>query len=168
MTTIDRRETFQLISSTTSRELWGHPTLDLFAPPLEIRRPQRALLYSTPSHFGEKFDDDDRPQPTSASELPDIHKWVMGFAINALEILAGRRQPSQLAARCHRVIYLNLLTAAGSVKEIGRIKSIHQDQPLDGICESVITVRFPERIRALVVRTEGVDGRWLCTALRLL
>jgi hypothetical protein len=48
------------------------------------------------------------------------------------------------------------------------MRKIHQDQPLDGICETVITVRFGERVRALVIRTEGVDGRWLCTALRLM
>jgi len=92
----------------------------------------------------------------------------MSFATNLLEILAGRRTPVQLATRCHRVIYLRLTSMAGTTEEIGRIRKIHQDAPLDGICESVITVRFGERVRALTIRAEGVDGRWLCTALRLL
>jgi hypothetical protein len=63
---------------------------------------------------------------------------------------------------------MRIVSVAGSQKEIGRIRKIHLDQPLDGICESTVTVRFGERVRALVIRTEGVDGRWLCTALRLL
>ena len=159
---------FQLISSNTPPEMWSHPTLDLFAPRIEIHQRQKALLYSTPSAFGEQFDDDDRPQPTSALDLPDIKIWTMNFAINTLEILAGRRQPAQLATRCHRVIFSNLLAISGSEKEVGKIRKIHQDQPLDGICESVVTVRFGERLRSLVIRAEGVDGRWLCTALRIL
>ena len=168
MRTINQPETIRLISSSTSRDLWSHPTLDLFPDLIEEQKPQEALLYTTPSTFGELFDDDDRPLPTSATELPDIRLWTMSFATNLLEILAGRRTPAQLAARCHRVIFLRLASLAGTTDEIGRIRKIHQEAPLDGICESVITVRYGERIRALVIRAEGIDGRWLCTALRLL
>ena len=157
-----------LISSTTSPDLWSHPTLDLFSPPIEIVKPQKAMLFTTPSTFGESFDDDDRPVPTPAVELPDVRQWTMAFASNYLEILAGRRQPAQLANRCHRVIYSSLLAQTGGVKEIGRMRKIHQDFPLDGLCESTITVRFGDRVRALVIRAEGVNGQWLCTALRLL
>lgn len=158
----------RLISSTTPRDLWDHPTLNLYPDYFEERKPQEALLYSTPSTFGELFEEDDRPVPTSARELPDIHRWTMSFATNVLEIFAGRRTPAQLATRCHRVIFLRLASLAGTTDEIGRIRKIHQESPLDGICESVITVRFGDRIRALVIRAEGVDGRWLCTSLRLL
>jgi hypothetical protein len=168
MRTINQPETIRLISSSTSRDLWSHPTLDLFPDSIAEQKPQEALLYTTPSTFGELFDDDDRPLPTSATELPDIRLWTMSFATNLLEILAGRRTPAQLAARCHRVIFLRLASLAGTTDEIGRIRKIHQEAPLDGICESVITVRYGERIRALVIRAEGIDGRWLCTALRLL
>ncbi len=168
MTTTDQLAPIKLISSSTPRELWSHPTLDLFPENFEERKPQEALLYSNPTTFGEIFDEDDRPLPTSAADLPDIRLWTMNFATNLLEIMAGRRTPAQLAARCHRVIYLRLTSLAGTTDGIGRIRKIHQEAPLDGICESVITVRFGERIKALVIRTEGVDGRWLCTALRLL
>jgi hypothetical protein len=168
MSIMEEKRSLHLISSNTPQELWGHPTLDLFDLTVEQRAPQEALLYRSPSLFGEPFEDDDRPLPTSASELPEISQWTMSFAINLLEIIAGRRQPSQLATRCHYVIFRQLLPMVGCEKEVGRIRKIHQDQPLDGICESVITVRFGERLRALVIRTEGVDGRWLCTALRLM
>jgi len=108
------------------------------------------------------------PVPTSASALPDLHTWTMKFIVSVIEIWAGRRQPAQLIRSCHRVIYMELLRNTGSQKEIGRIRNIHQSEPLDGICESTVTVRYGDRLRAIIIRFEGVDGRWLCTALRLL
>jgi len=157
-----------LIASSTPPDLWAHPTLDIFLSPIPPQPPQQALLFSTPSTFGELYEDDDRPQPTSEAELPDIRLWTMSFATNYLEIVAGRRQPAQLAMRCHPFIFREVLLRVGREKEIGKIRRIHQDKPLDGICESVITVRFGERIRPLVMRTEGVDGRWICTSLRMM
>ena len=168
MTTQLTTRSLHLISSTTPRELWSHPTLDLFTRPVEEIKPQEALLFTTPTTFDETFEEDDRPIPTSASELPDIHKWTMAFVTNYLEILAGRRQPAQLATRCHRVIYHSLVPQMGMVRTVGRIRKIHQEFPLDGLCESTITVRFGERVRAIAIRTEGINGHWLCTALRLL
>lgn len=164
--------TFTLTSVSTKDFHWNHPILDLYPDshitlPKEPLPQQQAKLYLVPSHFGEDFDGDDYPQPTSASELPELHTWTMTFVVALLEIWAGRRQPAQLASRCHRVIYNELLRKTGSQKEVGKIRTIHQNQPLDGICESTITVRFGDRLRAIVIRFEGVDGRWLCTELAL-
>ena len=168
MNTVNSKEVLTLISSTTPRELWSHPTLDLFPPLGEVYQPQRALLYKTPSFYGDDFDLDDCPKPTSTSELPDIRLWTMSLAVSALEVFAGRRNPAQLAVRLHRVVYSELLISAGLAKEIGKVVKIHQDFPLDGIVESSLTVKFKERMRAMVLRAEGVDGKWLCTALELL
>jgi hypothetical protein len=150
-----------------SNAIWGHPILDLFEPPASSV-PQRARLYSVPSLFGEIYENDDAPQPTSASELPGLHRWITTFAISTIEVWAGRRQPAQLLQRCHRVVFNELLRKVGSVKTIGKIKSIHISEQLDGICEAVVIIDFPQRIQALSIRCEGVDGRWLCTALKLL
>jgi hypothetical protein len=168
MTTTIERTSLSLVSSTTPRELWSHPTLDLFAPPVVVYQPQEAILFTHPSTFGESYEDDDYPTPTSTKDLPDIRTWTMSLAINSLEIIAGRRQPAQIAMRCHRVTYLELLTLIGGVSEVGRIATIHQDHPFDGIVESALTVRFKERTRAMVVRAEGLDGKWLCTSLSLI
>jgi hypothetical protein len=165
---IRKKPFLQLISSTEDPALWSHPVLDLFAPPIQAIEPQRAKLYLVPSTFGEDLESDEMPIPTSASELPALHEWTMKFAVSVIEIWAGRRQPAQLIRSCHRVIYMDLLRSTGSQKEIGKIRSIHQSEPLDGICESTITVRYGKRLRAMVMRFEGVDGHWLCTALRLI
>ena len=164
---------YTLTSTSQDQALWNHPILDLYPdsprfeplPPLPI---QKAKLYLVPSHFGEDFDGDDCPEPTSADELPELHAWTMTFVVALLEIWAGRRQPAQLMARCHRIIYNELIRKTGSQKEVGRVRTIHQSEPLDGICESTVTVRFGERLRAIVIRFEGVDGRWLCTELDLI
>jgi hypothetical protein len=108
------------------------------------------------------------PIPTSATELPELHAWTMKFIVSVVEIWAGRRQPAQLISWCHRVIYMELLRTSGSPNEIGKIKSIHQSEPLDGICESTALIRYGDRLRAVVIRFEGVDGRWLCTALKMI
>jgi hypothetical protein len=153
--------------SQSMEELWGHPTLDLFHPRPDIPV-QKPRLYLAPSAFGESFERDDQPQVTSAQSLPELSRWVSVFTINLLEIWSGRRQPAQLLSKCHRVIYLELLRSVGSLKSPGRIKNLYITEPLDGACEASVTIAFGERTRALVVRFEGVDGRWLCTALRLL
>ena len=158
----------QLISSTEDPALWSHPVLDLFAPLTPVMPTQVAKLYLVPSTFGEEIEPDELPIPSSATDLPELHQWTMKFIVSVLEIWAGRRQPAQLIRSCHRVIYLELLRKTGSQSEIGKIKSIHQSEPLDGICESTVTVRFGNRLRAIVIRFEGVDGHWLCTALRLI
>ena len=167
--------TLELISSNEDPEMWSHPQLDLYSlselaanRKVEKLPEQRAKLYLIPTTFGEEFEPGFEPVPTSATELPELHAWTMKFAISVVEIWAGRRQPAQLISKCHRQIYMKLLKQVGSQKEIGRIRSIHQCQPLDGICESTITVRFGDRLRAMVIRFEGVDQRWLCTELLLI
>lgn len=148
-------------------DLWSHPTLDLFNREIEevVQRPR---LYLAPTTFGEEFDRDDHPRPTSAAELPDITRWISIFSISLLEIWTGRRQPAQLSAKCHRVIYNNILRNVGSLKSSGKVMTLYVSEPLDGICEASITISFGERVRVLAIRCEGVDGRWLCTALRLI
>lgn len=154
--------------SSTQSDLWNHPMLDLFQQNVQKSIKQEPLLYSLPSNFGEDFDPEFAPQPTSASGLPDLRLWTLKFATSVLEIWAAKRQPAQLARWCHHTIYSQLTTKVGSQKDVGRIRKLHQCQPLDGICESALTVRFDDRIRSLAIRFEGVDHRWLCTSLTLL
>jgi|UniRef100_UPI004049358E hypothetical protein len=172
---IEVKRELRLVSSCEDPALWTHPQLDLYSlseiankKKFEPLPQQNAKLYLIPTTFGEEYEPGFEPVPTSASELPDLHTWTMKFAVSVVEIWAGRRQPAQLISRCHRHIYMQLLKQVGSQKEIGRIRTIHQSQPLDGICESTITVRYGDRLRAMVIRFEGVDKRWLCTELRLL
>jgi hypothetical protein len=154
--------------SSNQSELWNHPMLDLFQHDTQKSIKQEPLLYSMPSNFGEDFDPEFAPEPTSASDLPELRVWTLKFATSVLEIWAAKRQPAQLARWCHHTIYGQLTAKVSSLHDVGRIRSLHQCQPLDGICESALTVRFADRMRSLAIRFEGVDHRWLCTSLTLL
>ncbi len=148
--------------------LWNHPMLDLYRPDESIFPERKPLLYLLPSLNEEDFDPEFAPQPTSATELPELGTWTMKFGMSVLEIWAARRQPVQLSHWCNRFVYADLVKNVGSQTEIGHIRKLHQCQPLDGICESVMTIRFQGRIRSLAMRFEGLDHRWLCTSLTLL
>ena len=174
MTTIDLsvEPTFKTITfspmSSNRDEIPGHPVLDLFRSPGLVAEPQKAKLYLVPKSFGDEFDPDFAPIPTSASELPELSSWILKYAVSALEIWAGKRPVAQLARWTHHNLYNQLSSEAGSLKEIGRIRKLHVTEPLDGISESVLTVRYGDRLRSLVMRFEGIDQKWLCTELFLI
>lgn len=157
-----------LTQSSIDPDLWNHPMLDLYQKSRLSYTEREPLLYSLTSTFGEEFDPEFAPQPTSASDLPELEPWILKFAISVLEIWAAKRQPAQLARWCHHGIYAELARKVGSQKSVGHIRKLHQCQPLDGISESVLTVRFEDRIRSMAMRFEGIDHRWLCTSLTLL
>ena len=159
--------TFKPISSSQD-EIPGHPVLDLFRSPEPVPEPQKAKLYLVPTSYGDEYDPDFAPMPTSASELPELSSWALKYAVSVLEIWAGKRQAAQLARWTHRNLFNKLIADSGSLKEIGRIRKLHMTEPLDGIAESVLTVRYGDRLRSLVMRFEGIDQKWLCTELFLI
>ena len=147
---------------------WQHPLLEIFKPKVVAPNISAPKLYLVPSTFGDEFESEFAPQPTSALDLPDLKQWTQRFACNVIEIWAGKRSPQQLARQCHYTIFTELVRKSGSHKEMGHIRKIHIQEPLDGICEATVTVRFEQRLRSMLIRFEGIDQRWLCTALTLL
>ncbi len=45
------------------------------------------------------------------------------------------------------------------------VRSVHVQERPDGVAEVCATVRRGERMTALALRLEGVQGRWLCTCI---
>jgi len=154
--------------SSDPDEDWQHLVLEMFRPELTDLPLKKSRLYLAPSTFGEEYDPEFAPEPTSAEDLPDITELMSQFMHNVLEIWAGRRSASQVQAMCHHLIFAEIQRTAGQQKVLGRIRKIKLTQPLDGICESAITVRYGDRLRVVAIRFEGLDNRWLCTALTLL
>ncbi|CAB4699919.1 unannotated protein [freshwater metagenome] len=154
--------------SSDVNEDWLHPILEIFRPEPAPVIEKSEKLYLVPTSFGDEFDPEFAPVPTSAEDLPELSRWCEDFARNVLEVYAGKRPPKQLTSLFHHRVYVQLLEKSGSQKEIGKIRKLHVTQPLIGICEATMTVRFGARLRALVFRFEGVDKRWLCTSLTLL
>ena len=154
--------------SSDPDEDWQHLVLEMFRPESPAQHVQKPRLYLTPSTFGEEYDPEFAPKPTSATDLPDINELTFQFIHSVVEIWAGRRTASQVQAMCHHLIFADLQRKAGQQKMIGRVRKIKVTEPLDGICESTVTIRYGDRLRVVAIRFEGLDGRWLCTALTLI
>lgn len=154
--------------SSDPEEDFLHPVLEIFKPEPKIQEENKPRLYLVPSNFGEEFESDFAPQPTSAKDLPPLEPLIHQFTHNAIEIWAGKRSSNQLQQLCHYTVFAELQKMAGTLKEIGRVRKTRITQPLDGICEATITVRFGDRLRVVAIRLEGLDGRWLCTCLALI
>lgn len=154
--------------SSDPEEDFLHPVLEIFKPEPKIQEENKPRLYLVPSSFGEEFESDFAPQPTSAKNLPALEPLIHQFTHNVIEIWAGKRSSNQLQQLCHYTVFAELQKMAGTLKEIGRVRKTRITQPLDGICEATITVRFGDRLRVVAIRLEGLDGRWLCTCLALI
>ena len=150
-------------------QLWSHPMLALFQPPPESNvNVNSRKLYLVPTTFGDEYDPDFAPQPSSLDGLPDIEPWLKKFVVTLLEIWIGQRAPQQLSRWCHRAIYQELIRKIGSISTLPKVRKIYRSQPIESVEEVTVTLRFGERIRSLVIRFEGVDKRWLCTELFLI
>jgi len=147
------------------------PTLQLHLnPEIEVALPQRKLfLVPTPQNLeGEESDNEYSAKPSPLSDLPPLSETVSRYVLGLVEIWGGRRQPMQLARASHRAVYSTILEMAGKQKEIPKIRRVYINQPIEGVAETTVTLRFNDRVRSLVLRFEGVDKRWLCTELALL
>lgn len=154
--------------SSDPDEDWQHLVLEMFRPELAAPVIQKPRLYLIPSTFGEEYDAEFAPKPTSACDLPDIRQLTFQFIHSVVEIWAGRRTASQVQAMCHHLIFADLQRKAGQQKLVGKIRKIKVTEPLDGISETTVTIRYGDRLRVVAIRFEGLDGRWLCTALTLI
>lgn len=149
-------------------------TLPTAVAPLRTRL---ALVHADPVRervAGAPLDPDDVDDPdfarrvTSASELPDPHAWAARFGQATLEIIAGRRGPAQLLRWTNRTVYAHLAHQVGKVPaQQVRLRRIRLCSPADGVVETAAIAQLDERIIATAMRFEGLDGRWLCTALIL-
>lgn len=135
---------------------------------METAFKQEPYLYKLSAIYREDYVPGFEPTPTSASELPDISEFAASFAQSVLEIWAGKRSASQLSKYCHHDVFQDLLTSIGYQKEVGKFRKIYIHEPLDGLCESTVTVRFQDRLRSMALRFEGVDHKWICTSLDLI
>jgi len=147
------------------------PTLQLaLADHVETGVAKRKLfLVPTPQHLeGEDVDRDYLPKPSGLSELPPLQETVSRYVLGVVEVWGGRRQPMQLARLSHRLVYAKILAMAGKQSEIPKIRRVYINEPIEGVAETTVTLRFNDRVRSLVLRFEGVDKRWLCTELALL
>jgi hypothetical protein len=130
---------------------------------------RRLFLVPTPQHVeGEEIDSEYLPKPSPLADLPPLQETITRYVLGIVEIWGGRRQPMQLARLSHRLVYAKILTMSGNQKEIPKIRKVYIQEPIEGVAETTVTLRFNDRVRSLVLRFEGVDKRWICTELVLI
>ncbi len=121
--------------------------------------------------------DDDEPglTMTARADLPDPRQWAARLAQGVLEVAAGARPSSQLwrwttqevlddvRQRSRPATLLDSQRRRAQVPAM--VRSVHVCEPADGVAEATAIVAGRLRTRALALRLEGLNGRWLCTAL---
>ncbi len=158
--------TLQLIHS-----VWrdGNPEINARGS-AEVGAGKRKLyLVPTPHHLDGEVADSEYPlRPSALAGLPPLYETVNRYVLGIVEIWGGRRQPMQLARLSHRLVYSKILSLSGNQREIPKIRRVYIHEPIEGVAETTVTLRFGDRVRSLVLRFEGVDNRWLCTEFALL
>lgn len=108
-----------------------------------------------------------------------ITEWTHRFAQAAVEIVGGDRPASQLLRWTTPDVYADLRRRAQLVARAGghqpglarvqsvrpRVLSVHSCFVSDAVVECGVHVRHGERSRAIAVRFERREQRWICTAL---
>jgi hypothetical protein len=113
-----------------------------------------------------------RTTETSAeiTRLADPQHWCARFTVWALETLYGQRALSQLLRWTSHDVYAALAarttrrrTSAAAPTPSVRTLRICDVRPL--VFEAAVVIQEGSRARALALRFEMRDKRWLCTAL---
>lgn len=148
------------------------PYDDERAPRLRLVPPhvEQLLPFDPPSAALLADDRFDR-RPTPRAELPDPRPWAGRLILATLEALAGRRPVQQLMPWTDDVVYAQVSRAVRhrtASTTPGVLRSMRLSEPADGVAEVCAVVSGSDRSRAVAARLEGSDGRWRCTALRLI
>jgi len=147
--------------------------------PLPSQRPSAASARPLLRKMGDVEEHFARQRASTAS-LPDPEPLLTALTRGALEVLAGVREPEQLARWLTDEPYrslvarANMATRARSARRQAvmrpafALRSIHHSSPADGVVEAVIIVETAQRTRAVAMRLEGIDSRWRATSLSIL
>jgi Family of unknown function (DUF6459) len=118
--------------------------------------------------------DDFGPQRTPRALLPEPQPWAGRLVQAIVEITAGVRPIAQLVRWTTSDVYesvcrrtAHLATVRDRRRTGAIVRSVHVDEPGEGVAEVCAVVQQGNRCRAIALRLEGVDGRWQCTALQV-
>ena len=116
------------------------------------------------------------PQPTPSGALPDPGPVVAGVVQAVVEVLSGARPAAQLLRWLSADVYAGVQRrAALAARMRGRrplarratVRRVVLSSPRDGVAEAAVVVQDGQRVRAVALRLEGLDGRWRVTALEV-
>lgn len=111
------------------------------------------------------------PQATTRADLPEPGRWTTQLLAILLECAHGARSPKQLrrwmTPECQQLVAQRHVTALrrGGALHPARIRRVRVCEPTDGVAEISAVVLLDGRPRAIALRLNGADGRWLATEL---
>jgi len=123
-------------------------------------------------YFGEQY--------CRTADLESPEKLLRMLAPAVVEVIAGVRNISQLAAHLSEDVYTRLRDRSVKVaqerakrgEEIRapqlRVGSMKKQEPRDGVVESVVLVQSATRTRAVTIRLEGINRRWRATSVSVI
>lgn len=112
--------------------------------------------------------------PTPASSLPDPERTVAALASSIIEVLSGERPAPQLIRHTTPPVYTALARRAlvatrRGLASKGRrgatTRRVQLCEPAEGVIEAAAVVVAGARVRAVALRLEGLDGRWMITRM---
>ena len=119
-------------------------------------------------------------QEEDYENLPDATEQLRFLAPAVVEVLAGVRTVEQLSPMLSETIYLKLrdraARAARSRNESNSVvtrpnfvvSKLHQESHRPGVIQSVVLLSSNLRTRAVAIRLESRNRRWLATAVSIL
>ena len=115
-------------------------------------------------------DGDFEPQRTPREQLEDPRPRAATLARALLEALSGDRPLGQLMRWTTPEVFARLeplVAPAGSRPWVANVRKVFVTEPTPGVAEVTAVVQRGPRCGALALRMEGLDGKWLVTALHL-
>lgn len=113
-------------------------------------------------------------RPTPLWQLPDPKVATARIAQILIDVMVGQRPVSQLNSVTSAGVRADVLRAVAALPpstHTARVRmqvvSVRVTSPGPTIVEASAVIRGTQRSRAMALRLEGLDGRWLCTALRV-
>lgn len=116
------------------------------------------------------------PSRQSRSDRPEdeeVRAWAARFAQAVTESVTGLRPTTQLVRWTSQDVFRDLdrraqllRRAAGATRPVRpQVRSVHVCRPTEETAEASVHIRHGHRSRALALRLERREGRWVCTAL---
>ena len=151
-------------------------TITLPGPPTAPARPRLRLVRyepgpgQTPARAATAEPSRTERPPGTAREFVDAHRATTRILRLALEVLDGKRSPAQLAPHFapRPLRYWRAAMGQRAARGPARRGRLRLCMPRSGVAEVAVTCQLDGTFRALAARFEHTDGRWRCTAVRLL
>ncbi len=120
---------------------------------------------------------DDDPENSSGAgtdRMPDPAVWTHRLVPAVLECLSGLRQAGQLSRMVTPLLRQRLARRSAIAKRRGirgvrapQVLKVHICRPVERVAEAAVVVRIDGRVRAVALRLEAVDDRWVMTTFTL-